>query len=155
MGGIGYRRSLAELSAEAVRVLERSSVGGASEKRRIWDARKEASEAQEEGGWLLVHAASHYQVKQVLHFLETIECDVHLAPEPNVPLVFGRAGLTEREIDVLQLLGKGCKYHEIASILKCQVSTIQQHIKHLYKKLNVHSRSEAVHEAVQMGLINL
>lgn len=115
--------------------------------------------------WLLVHAATPKQMEQVLEFLQTIECDFTATLEPSlaepqahdVEMALGEEhnSLTNREIEVLLLLGKGCKYQEIAALLECCISTVQQHIKRLYKKLNVHSRSEAVHEALQMGLISL
>ena len=63
--------------------------------------------------------------------------------------------LTERENEILSLLSRGCSYNEIAMLLYCQVGTIQTHIKRIYKKLNVHSRSEAIFEAGQLGLIYL
>ena len=115
--------------------------------------------------WLLIHATTSNQMEQVLDFLQAIECDFTETLEPSlaepqahdvgVALDEEHISLTNREIEVLLLLGKGCKYQEIAALLECCISTVQQHIKCLYKKLNVHSRSQAVHEAVQMGLISL
>ena len=63
--------------------------------------------------------------------------------------------LSRRELDVLTLLAKGYSYTEIAELLRCQVGTIQTYIKRIYKKLNVHSRSEAIFEAGQLGLVQL
>ena len=54
--------------------------------------------------------------------------------------------LTERELEVLRMFSKGLSYKETAEILHCKVSTIQTHIKRIYKKLGVHSRAEAVFE---------
>jgi DNA-binding NarL/FixJ family response regulator len=50
--------------------------------------------------------------------------------------------LTEREKEILQLLIKGNSYKEIASALFISVETLNSHIKNIYRKLNVHSRSE-------------
>jgi DNA-binding NarL/FixJ family response regulator len=50
--------------------------------------------------------------------------------------------LTEREKEILQLLMKGNSYKEIASALFISVETLNSHIKNIYRKLNVHSRSE-------------
>lgn len=50
--------------------------------------------------------------------------------------------LTEREKEILQLLIKGHSYKEIASSLFISVETLNSHIKNIYRKLNVHSRSE-------------
>lgn len=61
----------------------------------------------------------------------------------------GRPGLemqtlTEREISVLDLLAKGLMYKEIAIQLDVQIDTVRNHIRAIYEKLHVHSRTEAV-----------
>jgi DNA-binding NarL/FixJ family response regulator len=50
--------------------------------------------------------------------------------------------LTEREKEILHLLIKGNSYKEIASAIFISVETLNSHIKNIYRKLNVHSRSE-------------
>ncbi len=62
--------------------------------------------------------------------------------------------LTAREKEVLILVTKGFSYAEIASTLEMSVNTVNSHIKHIYRKLNVNSRGEAVFEATQLGIIN-
>jgi len=52
------------------------------------------------------------------------------------------ANLTEREKDILHLLIKGLSYKEIAANLFISIETLNSHIKNIYRKLNVHSRSE-------------
>jgi DNA-binding NarL/FixJ family response regulator len=52
------------------------------------------------------------------------------------------SNLTEREKEVLQLLIGGNSYKEIAGTLFISVETLNSHIKNIYRKLNVHSRSE-------------
>jgi len=61
--------------------------------------------------------------------------------------------LTEREKSVLTLIAKGYSRHEVAETLKMSQHTVTTHIKHTYRKLSVHSRTEAVFEACQLGLI--
>lgn len=61
--------------------------------------------------------------------------------------------LTDKEQEVLQLIARGYGSPEVADLLKVKVSTVRSHIKSIYKKLSVHSRSEAVFEAVQLGII--
>lgn len=61
--------------------------------------------------------------------------------------------LTPRETEILSLLSRGYTYPELARLLGLSVSTIQSHIKHIYGKLAVHSKTEAVFEARQMGLL--
>ncbi|MCP3473832.1 response regulator transcription factor [Bradyrhizobium sp. CCGUVB1N3] len=75
------------------------------------------------------------------------------APPPG-PLL-NTARLTPREIDILWGIAKGFSYAEIASHLGLSRQTVPGHIKNIYRKLEVHTRSEAVFEAVQQGLIKL
>ena len=63
--------------------------------------------------------------------------------------------LTPREDDVLQCIARGFKYNEVADMLEMSVHTVRSHIKHIYKKLEVGSRSEAVYEAVKLGIVTL
>jgi DNA-binding NarL/FixJ family response regulator len=61
--------------------------------------------------------------------------------------------LSPREQEVLSHIARGFSYAEIARLQTLSVHTVQSHIKNLYAKLSVHSRSEAVFEATRMGLI--
>lgn len=61
--------------------------------------------------------------------------------------------LSEREIEVLQLVADGSSYAEIGKALFISVNTVATHIKHIYDKLAVNSRGKAVREAEQRGLI--
>jgi DNA-binding NarL/FixJ family response regulator len=51
--------------------------------------------------------------------------------------------LTPRENEVLTLLAKGCLYKEISDRLGISVTTVRTHLKHIYEKLHVQSRTEA------------
>ncbi|HTE41191.1 MAG TPA: response regulator transcription factor [Steroidobacteraceae bacterium] len=62
--------------------------------------------------------------------------------------------LSPRESEVLELIARGYAYSEIARLQGVTMHTVQSHIKNLYSKLAVHSRSEAVFEASRMGLLN-
>lgn len=73
-----------------------------------------------------------------------------MAPAPEQE---GRALLSPRELDVLELIARGFSYAEIARLQAVSVHTVQTHIKNLYRKLAVSSRSEAVFEATQLGLL--
>ena len=55
--------------------------------------------------------------------------------------------LSEREIEVLEQLSKGLSYTLIAENLFLSPSTIRKHIENIYKKLQVHSKIEAVQKA--------
>jgi DNA-binding NarL/FixJ family response regulator len=63
--------------------------------------------------------------------------------------------LTTRECDVLAMFAKGLSYREAAGTLGISVHTIGDHVKSIYGKMEVRSRSEAVFEAVQNGWLDL
>jgi len=61
--------------------------------------------------------------------------------------------LTNREIEVITSLSDGNNYQEIADRLFISVDTVRHHIRNIYRKLHVHSQSEAVAKAIRKGLI--
>ena len=61
--------------------------------------------------------------------------------------------LTERELEVLRLLVDGLKKKEIADELFLAFATIDTHMRNIYIKLHVHSRTEAVVKALRERLI--
>jgi len=63
--------------------------------------------------------------------------------------------LTPRETEVLEVVSRGFSNAEIGDLLHLSLHTVNSHIKSIYRKLAVRSRSEAVFEAVQQGLIHL
>jgi DNA-binding NarL/FixJ family response regulator len=62
--------------------------------------------------------------------------------------------LTNRERDVLQLLVKGMSYKLISADLAIAIDTVRSHIKSIYEKLSVNSKSEAVAKALRYGMIH-
>lgn len=65
----------------------------------------------------------------------------------------GDASLSPREREVLALCAKGYSYEEIAPLLAVSRHTVTTFVKRIYRKLQVHSRTEAVYEARRMGLL--
>lgn len=63
--------------------------------------------------------------------------------------------LTPKELLVLNRIAQGFKYLEIAQQESITVNTVATHVKHIYEKLAVNSRSEAVFEAQQLGLLDI
>jgi len=61
--------------------------------------------------------------------------------------------LSSREKEVLNSLADGNNYQEIADELFISVDTVRHHIRNIYKKLHVHSRSEAVAKAIRKKII--
>jgi DNA-binding NarL/FixJ family response regulator len=60
------------------------------------------------------------------------------APAPELQ------NLTKREQEILEFLAKGYLYKEIAAALEISVDTVRGHLRNIYDKLHVHSRTEAV-----------
>ena len=61
--------------------------------------------------------------------------------------------LTPREIDVLQLIARGCTYARVGDRLGVSPHTVAAHIKNAYRKLEVHSAAAAVMRAMEMRLL--
>lgn len=61
--------------------------------------------------------------------------------------------LSERETTVLKLLSKGMNYKDVAETIFLSPHTVKTHIKHIYSKLHVHSRAEAIYKAFKQKLI--
>jgi two-component system, NarL family, nitrate/nitrite response regulator NarL len=61
------------------------------------------------------------------------------------------AALTPRERDVLRLLGEGLSNKDIAHRLTIEVVTVALHLRSLYRKLGVQSRTQAVRLALKEG----
>jgi len=62
-------------------------------------------------------------------------------------------GLTRQEMRLLALLGEGHHYKTAAAELGITINTVSSHMRHIYEKLQVHSKSEAVAKALRQGLI--
>jgi DNA-binding NarL/FixJ family response regulator len=62
--------------------------------------------------------------------------------------------LSPRESEILTLVARGYTYSELAKLIGVSVSTVQTHVRSIYSKLAVHSKTEAVFEARQMGLLD-
>lgn len=67
----------------------------------------------------------------------------------------GDSPLTARELEILTYIAKGFSVAEVGELLDISSRTVTTHVQHIYRKLEVSSRSEAVFEAVNLGLIDL
>ena len=83
--------------------------------------------------------------------------DMFLAPDLADRVLKGMRNplpkLTEREVEVLRLLATGASNKEMARALFVTEATVKSHIAHIFTKLNVDSRSRAIHVAQEAGLI--
>lgn len=61
--------------------------------------------------------------------------------------------LSPREREILDAISRGFTYAETAKLLGIGVGTVQTHLKRVYRKLAVNSKTEAVFEANRMGLL--
>jgi DNA-binding NarL/FixJ family response regulator len=69
------------------------------------------------------------------------------------PALKEETGLTEREKEILVLLVDGMSYKKIAATCFISADTVSGHIKNIYKKLQVHSKSEAVAKAIKGKIV--
>ena len=81
----------------------------------------------------------------------------YLAPAAAAKLAEGvtRVQLTPRELSTLRLMADGRSNKEIASELGISERTVKTHLGHLFEKLGVTSRTEAVKVATRRGLVRL
>lgn len=67
----------------------------------------------------------------------------------------GVSVLTDRELEILQIIAKGLSNNEAAKVLGLSKATIRTHLEHIYEKLDVTNRVEAVTEGIRQGIINI
>jgi DNA-binding NarL/FixJ family response regulator len=65
----------------------------------------------------------------------------------------GGTRLTRREQAILEMIAKGFSYAETSQICGIAAATVHSHLKNIYRKLEVHSKTEAVYEARRRSLI--
>lgn len=79
---------------------------------------------------------------------KVVQAFARVAPAPRA-----ECDLTERERELLTLLAEGHGYKTVARELGISVDTVRFHVRNVYAKLHVHSKSEAVSQALRRGLI--
>lgn len=84
--------------------------------------------------------------QQILSRISFITKEKDTVTEPNDLL-------SSREFQILDLVAQGMSNREIADFLHLSKYTIECHIKHIYRKLSVNSRSKAINTARSLGLL--
>jgi DNA-binding NarL/FixJ family response regulator len=79
------------------------------------------------------------------------------AAPPAAPMPAEPEGkkLSARETEILQLIAKGVSNSEAATMLTLSKATIRTHLEHIYRKLEVTNRVEAVTEGLRKGIIQM
>ena len=67
----------------------------------------------------------------------------------------GGSAVSKREIEVLQLIADGCSTPEVAEKLFISQKTVKNHLASIYAKLDARDRTQAVLQAVRMGIVRL
>lgn len=81
--------------------------------------------------------------------------DVHEMIRTEEKRMFIPKRLTERELECLQMVAKGLSNNETAGVLGLSKATIRTHLEHIYQKLDVTNRVEAVTEGLRQGIIEI
>jgi DNA-binding NarL/FixJ family response regulator len=93
------------------------------------------------------------------------QCETHLSPAVAASMLDevrrlddgrnGDAVVSRRELEVLQLVADGCSTPEIAAQLFISQKTVKNHLASIYAKLDARDRTQAVLQAVRMGIVRL
>ena len=74
---------------------------------------------------------------------------------PSRPHAEDERVITQREEEVLQLIADGCSTPEVAEQLYISQKTVKNHLASIYQKLDARDRTQAVLQAVRMGIVHL
>jgi DNA-binding NarL/FixJ family response regulator len=93
------------------------------------------------------------QRTDLLNAIQSIAAGVMVFPPSHRDHVHDGVALTGRELEVLQHLARGLHNEELAQALGIGVETIKTHLRTIFSKLDVASRTEAVARAHALGLV--
>lgn len=111
-------------------------------------------------GLLRMAAAHAVETRYVASLLATLDCETHPSPTPPPSDLVnddsygtGVEPLSARELEILHLLAAGQSNKEIAHTLVIALGTVKKHLRNIYGKLQVHSRTEAIARGHTLGLL--
>jgi len=94
----------------------------------------------------------------LIHVIREVHAGRRSVPPEIEAVLDARAmqpSLTQRELQVLQLLATGKRNKEIASALGISADTTNAHVKSIFQKFNVHDRTCGLAEAIRRGIIHI
>jgi LuxR family maltose regulon positive regulatory protein len=92
-------------------------------------------------------------VRRLLAAFPAVEPEATVPPSTQVLKPELIETLSEREIEVLQLIAEGLTNREIAARLFLSVNTVKVHSSNIYGKLGAHNRTQAVARAQTLGIL--
>jgi DNA-binding NarL/FixJ family response regulator len=145
LNGVGVIKEVRDLDVSA-RVIVQT----------IYDTDEEIYQAIRAGakGYLLKDAT----LEELLDSIRRVHAgETCISPALGAKLASRMSGepLTSREVDVLKLLARGRSNKEIAADLSISETTVKTHMRSIFSKLNVMSRTEAIAAANRRGLTQL
>jgi predicted ATPase/DNA-binding CsgD family transcriptional regulator len=156
----GYSQLAVQIYASANRFLEdlgypRDHAYRAESERQMTTVRARMSEATFNAAWERGRAL---KLDQAIEQVQGFGLPDQKATSPTLPALDAKdqtlvVSLNEREIEVLRLIAEGLSNNEIAERLVIALSTVKWHINNLFGKLGVHSRTQAVAQAKELGLL--
>ncbi len=93
----------------------------------------------------------HLYPEYVPQLLQALAADV---PEGQTAVSGLLDPLTERELDILGLMAQGQSNQQIADALFISVGTVKGHVNHIFSKMDVQNRTQAVLRARELGIVN-
>jgi DNA-binding NarL/FixJ family response regulator len=121
-----------------------------------YDTDDEISQALKAGA--KAYVLKDISAEALIHCIrEVLSGKTYIAPAAAAKLAEGvtRVQLTPREMATLRLLADGKANKEIATALNISERTVKTHLAHLFEKLGVTSRTEAIKVATRRGLVRL
>jgi DNA-binding NarL/FixJ family response regulator len=95
------------------------------------------------GAGIYGYGTHQTSIEQLVGTIERAGAKERRAAASARPAAVARAALTEREREILDLVGQGLANKEIARRLQIELATVKSHIHNILKKLDVNSRTEA------------
>lgn len=109
---------------------------------------------------LNIHGEAQQNIQVDMHVAsQTSEYHFRAEPEPTWIAVSEEGELpfeplTDRELEVAQLIMEGYLTKQVALALHIAIGTVRNHVKNIYQKLEVHSRVQLINKLIQYNLVD-